>query len=203
MCHWDSSHLQSSPPGVETGWAVCVGRGGGRVCRHRAPRGPVTPNSQTAKRLASSGLAWQPRLSDGRWRFPVALTLVFQLRLLVSVGKSMLFPPAPCHPPSSFNHRPGGEAGRAGAQGSRGLPHKHPVFPAANLAGYGAAPAGGALSPSWRGSQPPTGVPGDCPTGLCCSCHHPTPIVTFPPPKNSRKTVLCEETPLGVQEVWI
>lgn len=131
----------------------------------------------------------------------MALTLAFQPRVLVSVGKGVLSPPPPV-PPCSSNHRPAGEGGRVGAQGSWGLPGKHPVFPAAHLAGYGATPAGGAPFPSWRGSQPPAGVPGDCSTGLCCSCHHPTPTV-MPLSQKTLEKVFCEETPLGVQEVWI
>lgn len=162
---------------MDTGWAVCVCVGGVTcVQAQSAGQSSYTElTNQKAPRILWVGVAtsaerWKVALSRGPYTG-------FPTKGAGECGEGRAVPPAPCPPPSSSNHRPAGEGGRVGAHGSWGLPDKHPVFPAADLAGYGATPAGGAPSPSWRGSQSPTGVPGDCCTGLCCSCHHPTPIV--------------------------
>lgn len=73
--------------------------------------------------------------------------------------------------------------GQDGAQGSWGLPDKRPSVPCRQLSWlWGSASR-------WRPLPIVVGVRrgGQCPTGLCCSCHTPPHSYVSPHPENSRK----------------
>lgn len=171
---------QPSRRGYRVG-GVCVCWGVTCVQAQSAAQSSYTElTNQKAPRVLGVGVAasaerWKVVLSHGPYTG-------FPTKGAGECGEGRAVPPPPV-PPSSSNHRPAGEGGRVGAQGSWGLPGKHPVFPAAHLAGHGATPAGGAPSPSWRGRQPPAGVPGDCSTGFAVPATTPPPQLCPSPEK--------------------